>query len=88
MVRPRIRTRSSATTPGRTPPSRRPSRLRRFEAARGIATPDGGDLPYQRIADLGALQAGMASDEGQAAVDDIRNFASGGVTLFIAEIDD
>jgi hypothetical protein len=26
--------------------------LRRFEAARGVATPDGGDLPYHRIAEL------------------------------------
>jgi uncharacterized protein (TIGR02118 family) len=67
--------------------------LRRFEAARGIATPDGSDLPYQRIAeltfdDVEALQAGMASDEGQAAVNDIPNFATGGVTIFIAEIDE
>ena len=67
--------------------------LRRFEAARGIATPDGSDLPYQRIAeltfdDLEALQAGMSSDEGQAAVNDIPNFATGGVTIFIAELDE
>jgi uncharacterized protein (TIGR02118 family) len=66
--------------------------LKRFEAARGVATPDGSDLPYQRIAeltfdDLDALQAGMGSPEGQAAVDDIPNFASGGVTMFIAELD-
>src|SRR3954454_23334179 len=64
--------------------------LRRFEAARGIATPDGSDLPYQRIAeltfdDVEALQAGMSSAEGQAAVADIPNFATGGVTIFIAE---
>jgi uncharacterized protein (TIGR02118 family) len=67
--------------------------LRRFEAARGIATPDGSDVPYQRIAeltfdDVEALQAGVASDEGQAAVNDIPNFAAGGVTIFIAEIDE
>jgi uncharacterized protein (TIGR02118 family) len=67
--------------------------LRRFEAARGIATPDGSDLPYQRIAELTfdnleALQAGMSSDEGQAAVNDLPNFATGSVTLFIAEIDE
>lgn len=66
--------------------------LRRFEAARGVATPDGSDLPYQRIAeltfdDLNALQAGLGSAEGQAAVNDIPNFASGGVTMFIAELD-
>jgi uncharacterized protein (TIGR02118 family) len=66
--------------------------LRRFEAARGIATPDGSELPYRRIAeltfeDVEALQAGLASEEGQAAVNDIPNFATGGVTIFFAEID-
>ena len=66
--------------------------LRRFEAARGFATPDGSDVPYQRIAeltfdDMDALQAGMGSEEGKAAVDDISNFSTGGVTIFIAEID-
>jgi uncharacterized protein (TIGR02118 family) len=67
--------------------------LRRFEAARGIATPDGSDVPYQRIAeltfdDVESLQAGMGSKEGQAAVDDIPNFATGGVTVFIAQLDE
>ena len=66
--------------------------LQRFEAAQGIATPDGSELPYQRIAeltfeDMNALQAGLGSEEGQAAVNDIPNFASGGVTIFFAEID-
>ena len=66
--------------------------LQRFEAARGIATPDGSALPYQRIAeltceDMDALQAGLGSEEGQAAVGDISNFATGGVTIFFAEID-
>jgi uncharacterized protein (TIGR02118 family) len=67
--------------------------LQRFEAARGVATPDGSDLPYQRIAeltfeDMDALRAGLLeSEEGQAAVNDIPNFATGGVTVFFAEID-
>jgi uncharacterized protein (TIGR02118 family) len=66
--------------------------LQRFEAARGIGTPDGSELPYQRIAeltfeDMDALQAGLSSAEGQAAVNDIPNFATGGVTIFFAEID-
>jgi uncharacterized protein (TIGR02118 family) len=66
--------------------------LRRFEAAQGIATPDGSELPFQRIAeltfeDMDALQAGLGSEEGQAAVNDIPNFATGGVTIFFAEID-
>ena len=66
--------------------------LQRFEAARGVATPDGSAVPYQRIAeltfdDLDALQAGLGTEEGQAAVNDIPNFATGGVTIFFAEID-
>jgi uncharacterized protein (TIGR02118 family) len=66
--------------------------LRRFEAARGIATPDGSAVPYQRIVeltfeDMSELQARLESDEGQAAVNDIPNFASGGVPIFFAEID-
>ena len=66
--------------------------LQRFEAAQSIATPDGSELPYQRIAELTfkemeALQAGLGSEEGQAAVNDIPNFATGGVTIFFAEID-
>jgi uncharacterized protein (TIGR02118 family) len=66
--------------------------LQRFEAARGFATPDGTAVPYQRIAeltfeDMNALQAGFGSEDGQAAVNDIPNFATGGVTIFFAEID-
>jgi uncharacterized protein (TIGR02118 family) len=66
--------------------------LQRFEAARAIATPDGSELPYQRIAeltfeDMDALQRGLGSEQGQAAVNDIANFATGGVTIFFAEID-
>jgi uncharacterized protein (TIGR02118 family) len=66
--------------------------LQRFEAARGFATPDGSALPYQRIAeltfaDMDAMQAGFASEDGQAALNDIPNFADGGVTVFFAEID-
>lgn len=66
--------------------------LQRFEAAQATATPDGSAVPYQRIAeltfeDMDALQAALGSDEGQAAVADIPNFATGGVTIFFAEID-
>jgi uncharacterized protein (TIGR02118 family) len=55
--------------------------LQRFEAGRGFATPDGSAVPYQRIAeltfeDMDALQAGLGSEEGQAAVNDIPNFAT------------
>ena len=49
-----------------------------------------GPLPTHRRAhfeDLDALQAGFGSEEGQAAVNDIPNFATGGVTVFFAELD-
>lgn len=36
---------------------------------------------------MDALQAALDSKEGQAAVNDIPNFATGGVTIFFAEID-
>jgi uncharacterized protein (TIGR02118 family) len=89
----RIRTPSSVTT--RTPTPRSLRRSQAFNGSkppRGFATPDGSAVPYQRIAeltfeDMSALEAGFGSDDGQAAVNDIPNFASGGVTIFYAEID-
>jgi uncharacterized protein (TIGR02118 family) len=66
--------------------------LQRYETARVVATPDGSELPYHRIfegyfEDMEQLQDGMGSEEGQAAVADIENFATGGVTIFISEVD-
>jgi uncharacterized protein (TIGR02118 family) len=65
--------------------------LQRFEAAKIVATPDGSELPYYLMADLyfedlAQLQDGFATDEGQATVADLQNFATGGVTLFFSEI--
>jgi uncharacterized protein (TIGR02118 family) len=50
---------------------------------------DGTTPPYYLIAELGFdsledLQGGMGSDAGQVAVADVPNFASGGVTMFVA----
>ena len=66
--------------------------LRRFEPARVVATPDGSEPPYYRIGelyfeDVEQMQAGLGSEEGQAVTADFRNFATGGVTLLISEID-
>ena len=66
--------------------------LRRFERARIVATPDGSEPPYYRIGeiyfdDVEQMQAGLASEEGQAVTADFQNFATGGVTLLISEID-
>jgi uncharacterized protein (TIGR02118 family) len=66
--------------------------LQRYEAARIVATPDGSEPPYYRIfegyfEDMEQLQSGMATPEGQAAAEDIPNFATGGATILISEID-
>jgi uncharacterized protein (TIGR02118 family) len=66
--------------------------LQRYEAARVVATPDGSEPPYYRIfegyfEDMEQLQSSMATPEGQAATNDIPNFATGGATVFISEID-
>ena len=66
--------------------------LRRFEAAKVVATPDGSEPPYYRIGelyfeDMEQMQAGLGSEEGQAVTADFRNFATGGVTLLISEVD-
>ncbi len=67
--------------------------VQRFEASRVVATPDGSEPPYYRMAEVwfasqADLQATMDSPEGQATVQDIGNFATGGATVVIAEIDD
>jgi uncharacterized protein (TIGR02118 family) len=64
--------------------------LRRFEAGRVLANPDGSPAPYYFIAELSyddtdALKAARGTSEGQAAASDVANFATGGVTLMIAE---
>jgi len=50
---------------------------------------DASPPPYYLLAELSfasrdALNAGLASPEGAAAAADVPNFASGGVTMFIA----
>lgn len=64
--------------------------LRRFEYGSVLGTPDGSPPPYFFFAELAfddraALDAGLGSLDGQAATGDVPNFASGGVTLMIAE---
>jgi uncharacterized protein (TIGR02118 family) len=65
--------------------------LRRFEHGKVLGTPDGSEPPYYFLATLyfdsaQDLQAGMSSADGQAAGGDVANFASGGATLFIADV--
>jgi uncharacterized protein (TIGR02118 family) len=64
--------------------------LRRFEHGRVLAAADGSDPPYYWIAelsfdDVAALQAGLASPEGQATGEDAGRLATGGVTMLVTE---
>ena len=66
--------------------------VKRFEATRVLGTPDGGEPPYYRIAELwfdsqDDMRAAMGSEEGQATVADIPNFATGGATVLVGEVD-
>jgi len=66
--------------------------LQRLETARLLSTADGGSTPYHRIAELWfadgeQLQAAATSPEGQALAADVAHFATGGVTVLIAQVD-
>ena len=56
-------------------------------------TPTGQPSPYYYIADLymesrEEFEAMLASPEGQAAVADVPNYATGGVTFVYTEVED
>jgi uncharacterized protein (TIGR02118 family) len=64
--------------------------MRRVEVGRVLGTPTGERADYYRQAEfwfesVEQLQASMGSEQGRAAANDLANFATGGVTLFIAE---
>lgn len=53
-----------------------------------VKSPDGSPGPYELVAQLtfdsaAALQAALGSPEGSAAVDDLQNFATGGVSFAV-----
>ena len=55
-----------------------------------IASVGGGSTPYHLIAtltfsSLAAINAALVSPQGQPIAADLRNFATGGVDLYIAE---
>lgn len=63
----------------------------KVELSKMIGTPEGQQTSNYRMAELyfdslEDLQQQMGSEEGQAAVNDIPNFATGGVDVSIAEV--
>jgi uncharacterized protein (TIGR02118 family) len=66
--------------------------LQRFEGARIVAAPDGGEQTYFRIAELyfsdqDALQSALGSDEGKATAADYQQIAPPGSRMFVAAVD-
>ena len=62
--------------------------LRRYAVSSGPVTSAQGDSPYHLVAllefdSLAAIQAGLASPEGQATGADLANFAQAGVELLM-----
>lgn len=67
--------------------------LKRYEISTGPVKTPAGDAPWYLVAILGfdsvaALQAGLASPEGQAAAGDLGNFAQAGAEMLIFESKD
>ncbi len=72
--------------------ARRLPGLRRYTISRGLGAMQG-ESPYHLVAELdfddrNALDAAVSSTEGQAAVDDLANFATGGATILVSELED
>src|SRR5215203_4637999 len=72
--------------------ARRLPGLRRYTISRGLGAMQG-ESPYQLVAELdfdarAALDAALSGPEGRAVVDDLANFATGGVTLLVCEVED
>lgn len=64
----------------------------KLELTKFLSAPDGSKAAYYRMAELffagpAELQETMSSPEGQAAVADLPNFATGGVTMIIGVIE-
>ena len=65
--------------------------VRRAEIAKALPGPDGSRPPFYRVTEvyydsLEDLQASNESPEGEATRADVENYATGGVTIFVADV--
>jgi len=72
--------------------ARRLPGLRRYTISRGLDALQG-EVPYHLVAELdfdnrSALDGALGSPEGQAAVGDLSNFATGSATFLVCDIED
>jgi uncharacterized protein (TIGR02118 family) len=75
------------------PLAKRMRGLKKWTIGKVQGTPDGKPSDYYYIADLyadsrEAIEAILATPEGQAAVADVPNYATGGVTFVYTEVED
>lgn len=75
------------------PLAKRMQGLKKWTIGKVAGTPDGKPSDYYYIADLyadsrEAIEAILATPEGQAAVADVPNYATGGVTFIYTEVED
>lgn len=75
------------------PLAKRMQGLKRWTIGKATGTPDGSPSPWYYVADLVAetreeLDAILASPEGQAAIADVPNYATGGVTFVYTDLTD
>lgn len=74
------------------PISSKMANVSKVDLTKFVSDPMGGKPAYYRMADLYfpdalTMQQTMASPEGQAAVADLANFATGGVTVMIGDVE-
>lgn len=67
--------------------------LKKWTIGKVVGTPGGEPSPYYYVADLFMdsledFEVLLASPEGQAAVNDVPNYASGGVSFIYTEVDE
>jgi uncharacterized protein (TIGR02118 family) len=75
------------------PIARRMKGLKKWTIGKVTGTPGGEPPPYYYVADLymesrEEFEALLASPEGQAAVADVPNYATGGVTFVYTEVEE
>ena|SRR5687768_5054033 len=75
------------------PIARRMKGLKKWTVGKVQGTPDGQPAPYYYVADLVMerredFERLLASPEGQAAVADVPNYATGGVTFLYTEVEE
>lgn len=75
------------------PLAKRMQGFKKWTIGKVLGTPDGKPSDYYYIADLyaesrEAIEAVLATPEGQAAVRDVPNYASGGVTFLYSEVEE